>query len=114
MALNGVIAGDYKHKKVGSNIYNLTINLGFRKKVPISKETIEAYEIVDEENRIKATSAIGRGMIGSLALGPVGLLAGLSAKKKTDYLIALKFKDGKESLIEINKIFYDMLVRTLF
>lgn len=109
-----VIAGDYKNKKIGSTFKHLTIKAGFGNAVAISKDTVEAYEVVDEEQRTKAVSAIGRGMIGSLALGPVGMLAGLSAKKKKTYLVAIRFKDGKESLIEINKVFFDMLVRTLF
>ena len=69
---------------------------------------------MDEEQRTKAMSAIGRGMVGSLALGPVGLLAGLSAKKKGTYLVAIKFKDGKESLIELDDTLYKALVKTLF
>lgn len=114
MAKNAVVAGDYRYKRLGSTVKCLTIKTGFRKKVLINKDTVEAYEVVDEENRTKALSAIGRGMVGSLALGPVGLLAGLSAKNKTEYLVAIRFKDGKESLIEIDKIFYDVLVKTLF
>ncbi|MCF6464207.1 hypothetical protein [Clostridium sp. Cult1] len=114
MAKNMVIAGDYKNKLLGSTMKYLTIKTGFRKSVPISKETVEAYEVVDEEHRTKAMSAIGRGMVGSLALGPAGLLAGLSAKKKKAYLVAIKFKDGKESLIEMNDIMYKHLVQTLF
>ncbi|MGJ0848308.1 hypothetical protein ACR77J_16580 [Tissierella praeacuta] len=114
MASNMVIAGDYKNKMVGSTLKCLTIKTGWMQKVEINKSTVEAYEIVDEEQKTKAMSAIGRGMIGSLALGPVGMLAGLSAKKKKTYLIAIKFKDGKESLIEINDVFYKHLIKSLF
>ncbi|NLY47178.1 MAG: hypothetical protein GX053_14500 [Tissierella sp.] len=114
MAKNAVIAGDYQYKMLGSSMKYLTIKTGFRKSIPINKETVERYEVINEEHRTKAMSAIGRGMVGSLALGPVGLLAGLSAKKKKTYLIAIKFKDGKESLIELNNLLYEHLVKTLF
>lgn len=86
MAKNKVIAGDYKGKTVNSlsmmGQTKVTILVGFTKSVEINKDTVEEYEIVDENSKTSATSAIGRGLVGSFALGPVGLLTGLSAKKK--------------------------------
>lgn len=114
MAKNMVIAGDYKDKGLTNTRKGLVIATGFTKRIPVTKDTVESYELVDEEQRTKAMSAIGRGMVGSLALGPVGLLAGLSAKKKGTYLVAIKFKDGKESLIELDDTLYKALVKTLF
>lgn len=114
MASNMVIAGDYKNKRIGSTFKHLTIKTGFMKSIPINKDTVETYRVIDEEQRTSAISAISRGAIGSLFLGPVGLLAGLSAKKKNTYLVAIKFKDGKESLIEVNNILFKHLMKSLF
>ena len=47
-------------------------------------------------------------------LGPVGLLAGLSAKNKGIYTVAIKFKDGKNSLLEVDDKFYKALIKTMF
>lgn len=44
----------------------------------------------------------------------VGLLAGLSAKKKGVYIIALEFKDGKKSLLEVDDKIYKALLKKLF
>ena len=53
--------------------------------------------------------------MGGALLGPVGLLAGgLSAKNKGAYQIALAFKDGKRSLIEVDDKIYKALVASLF
>ncbi|WMM24044.1 hypothetical protein RBU61_14085 [Tissierella sp. MB52-C2] len=112
--MSKVIAGDYKESRFVNSKDGIIIAVSFTKRVLINKDTVESYELVDEEHRTKAMSAIGRGMVGSLALGPVGLLAGLSAKKKGSYLVAVKFKDGKESLLELDDKLYKTLVKTLF
>ncbi|AWO73868.1 hypothetical protein C1N76_04305 [Geobacillus thermoleovorans] len=55
-----------------------------------------------------------RGLVGSFLLGPVGLLAGLSAKTKGVHVVAIKFKDGKKSLLEVNEKIYAALMKNLF
>lgn len=114
MAKNMVIAGDYNDRMLKATRKGLVIATTFTERVAVTKDTVKTYELVNEEQRVKATSAIGRGMVGSLALGSVGLLAGLSAKKKGTYLVAIKFKDGKESLLELDNKLYKTLVKTLF
>ncbi|MGN9164969.1 hypothetical protein ACTNDY_06730 [Tissierellaceae bacterium HCP3S3_D8] len=114
MAKNMVIAGDYNDRMLTATRKGLVIATGFIERIPVTKDTVESYELVDEEHKTKAMSAIGRGMVGSLALGPVGLLAGLSAKKKRSYLVAVKFKDGKESLLELDDKLYKTLIKKMF
>ena len=109
-----VIAGDYKECRFVKSPEGIIIAVSITKTVLINKDTVEAYEVIDEQHKTKAMSAIGRGMIGSMALGPVGLLAGLSAKKKGTYLVAVKFRDGKESLLELDDKLYKIIVKTLF
>lgn len=114
MATNMIIAGDYKDRMLVASKNGLVIGVSFTKRVQLNKDTVEKYELIEEEHRTKAMSAIGRGMVGSLVLGPVGILAGLSAKKKGTHIVAVQFKDGKESLIEIDDKLYKILIRTLF
>lgn len=81
-AKNKVIAGDYEGKSIVHSFGIVNIAVGFTKSVEINKNTVDTYEVVDETQRKSAASAVGRGLAGSLLLGPVGLLAGLSAKSK--------------------------------
>ncbi|MEW9093940.1 MAG: SHOCT domain-containing protein [Clostridiaceae bacterium] len=110
-AKNKVIDGDYKGKSVVATALGVTIVLGLIKKVILDENTVKKYEIFDSEKKTSASSAIGRGAVGSLFLGPIGLLAATSAKKKGVYVIAVEFKDGKSSLMEVDeKIYKKMLL----
>lgn len=113
-AKNKVIAGDYDGKMVMQTFGMVSISTGLFKSVDVNRETIEEYEIVDESNRTSAVSAVGRGLAGGLLLGPVGMLAGLSAKKKGVHIVAIRFKDGKKSLLEIDDKIYSALVKSCF
>lgn len=114
-AKNQVIAGEYEGKYVAMSSPNkVVIVYGFFKKLVLDKTTVESYEVMDEESRKSATSAVGRGLLGGFLLGPVGMLAGLSAKKKGVYVIAIQFHDGKKSLIEVNDKIYKVLMKVLF
>lgn len=113
-AKNKVIAGDYKGKQVmivwgtavlATTLFN-TINL--------DKTTVEEYELMDESHKKSAVSAVGRGLVGGFLLGPVGLLAGLSAKSKGVHIVAVQFKDGKKSLIEMDDKIYKALMTKCF
>lgn len=110
---NVVVAGDYKNSAISLGFTGLYIS-AFPKKVKISKENVEEYEVLNEEQKTSGASAIGRAAVGSFFLGPVGLLAGATAKKKGIHTIAIQFKDGKKSLLEIDDKMYKELVRVLF
>ncbi|WP_199798546.1 SHOCT domain-containing protein [Clostridium tetani] len=109
-AKNKVIDGDYKGKSVVPTALGITIVLGLFKKVMINESTVENYDVFDSEKTTSATSAMGRGALGSFFLGPIGLLAATSAKKKGVYVIAVQFKDGKRSLIEVNEKIYKQIL----
>lgn len=111
---NKVIAGDYINMGIIFSGPFVQIVTGFMKTISLNKETIERYEIITEEHRKSGTSAILRGGLGAAVLGPVGLLAGVSAKNKGTYQIAIEFKDGKKSLIEIEDKAYKLFVKTNF
>jgi len=113
-AKNKVIAGDYINNSVITSLGIVTLMKGFKSIIEINKDTVDDYEVVDSETKKSAASAVGRGLAGGLLLGPVGLLAGLSAKNKGIYVVAIQFKDGKKSLLEINDKIYKAIIAKLF
>lgn len=83
-------------------------------KMPLDKTTIESYEVITEDVRKSAASGIARGAVGAAFLGPIGLLAGVSAKNKSDYTVAVQFKDGSNDLLQLNKKEYEHLLKVMF
>ncbi|MEH6945225.1 hypothetical protein [Bacillus sp. JJ722] len=113
-AKNKVIAGDYEGKQVMSALGIASIATGFLKTMALDKKTVEEYEVMDEKSQKSAVSAVGRAFAGGLVLGPVGWLAGLSAKSKGTHVVAISFKDGKRSLMEVDDKIYNAIIKTLF
>lgn len=114
MAQNKVLAGDYEGKNLMLGRNEVLLYTSFTKSFPLNKETIVSHELITEEHRKSAVSGISRGLVGGVLLGPVGLLAGLSAKNKGTHTIALQFEDGKKSLIEINEKLYKAFIKSMF
>lgn len=111
-AQNKVIKGKYNNKKIFSNSEFLTFyEVGTD---PIRKPYVSEYELITEEKMKSGTSAILRGAAGMALLGGVGVLAGLTAKTKGIYTIAILWKDGERSLIEIDEKLYKVLVKSMF
>lgn len=115
-AKNEVIKGDYMSWSVfkGYKEPYLHLTFGGQKDIILNKSTIESYEVITEEQRKSGTSAVLRAGVGTVLLGGIGLLAGLSAKNKGIYVVAIQFKDGKKSLIEIDDKIYKQLVEAMF
>ncbi|HEY4623529.1 MAG TPA: hypothetical protein VIH12_06695, partial [Solibacillus sp.] len=109
-----VIAGEYINKNIMMGRNEVLLYTSFTKSFPLNKDNVKSYELITEEHRKSAVSGVTRGLVGGALLGPVGLLAGLSAKNKGTHTIALEFMDGKKSLIEINEKLYKVLIQTLF
>lgn len=112
-AKNKVIAGDYANKKIIESFGNLKISSLTEERI-IDKTTVETYEVITDEIRKSGTSAILRGGLGAAVFGPAGLLAGVTAKNKGIYQIAIQFRDGKKSLIEIDEKLYKLLIKKCF
>ncbi|MGG0718674.1 hypothetical protein ABE096_13915 [Robertmurraya massiliosenegalensis] len=113
-AKNKVIAGDYQGFQVTGTFGVISIITGFGKAVNLDKNTVESYELITDEHRKSAVSGVSRGLVGGALLGPVGLLAGLSAKSKSTMVVAIEFKDGKKSLLEVDGKIYKSLVQKMF
>lgn len=115
MAKNKVIAGDYFGCSVGQALGMPYIATGFTTSVHLTKANIESYEVLDETRAKSALNIASRGLIGGFLLGPAGMLAGaLSVKAKGSYIIAIQFKDGKKSLIEVDDKIYQAIMKQLF
>lgn len=114
MAQNKVIAGEYEGKNLMLGRNEVLLYTSFTKSFPLNRQTVSSYEVITEEHRKSAISGISRGLVGGALLGPVGLLAGLSAKNKGTHTIAIEFEDGKRSLIEINEKLYKAFIKTMF
>lgn len=116
-AKNKVIAGEYLGCNLNGAFGIVTIICGFKpsKNIDINKTTVDSYELITDEHRKSAASGVARGIVGGALLGPVGLLAGgLSAKNKGIYQIAIQFKDGKRSLIEVDDKIYKSILKSCF
>ena len=100
MAKNMVIAGDYMGKPVG--------NLGGQPQIMVSsrwsenafldKAAIDSYEVITEETSKSAASGVARGI----------------AKSKGTITLAVMFKDGKRSLLEIDDKIYKAIIQRMF
>ncbi|MBQ5320338.1 MAG: hypothetical protein J6K17_14705 [Oscillospiraceae bacterium] len=110
MAKNKVIAGDYNGSAVTNVLGSVMVG-----SMSFAKYTVDDYEVITEDHRKSAASGIARGIVGGSLLGPVGMLAGsLSAKNKGVYTVAVAWKDGKKSLIEVDDKIYKAMVKVMF
>lgn len=115
--ISSVIAGDYKGKLVKYDFKGVYIDAGnFFKttKIRINKDTVSNYEVKSEEHQKSASSAISRAAVGGALLGPAGLFAGATAKTKSEYIVAIEFKDGKRSLLEVDHDKHKEIITAMF
>lgn len=121
---NKILAGEYSDKVISlyhvpkrGTMHCIPLGKGLRmwKEYIILADEITRYEIVDEETRKSAASGVARGLVGGALLGPVGMMAGgISAKSKGTYQLAVEFKDGKRSLLEVDDKLYKEIVKSCF
>lgn len=111
---NSVVSGDLAGSplEVSQNEAIIVDRTGCR--YPINKHTIESWQIVDSTSRTSATSAVMRGAIGAFLLGPIGIAAALSAKKKGTHLIAVEFANGKQCLLEVDDKMKEKIIKAMY
>lgn len=114
MAQNKVIAGEYEGSLVMGFVTPGIYPNPKQPPIELTKDNVLNYEVITEEHRKSAASGIARGLVGGALLGPVGLLAGLTAKSKGTHTIAIEFKDGKRSLVEIDEKIYNAFIQKMF
>lgn len=117
---NYVVAGDFKGIISSKGIMNVTMwideNKFFNsKQYYINKDTVESYEIIDSEEKLKMSSALIRGAAGAAIMGPLGALVGASsAKKQKDTVVSIHFKNGKKALVVMDEYHLNHLVKILY
>ena len=123
MASNHVISGDYNGYYVsisGKTLFMYDIkntpvfNSQYTDKIDLDKYTIREYNVVNENYNKTVGGVVGRAAVGAAILGPIGLLAGATAKNKGTYVVAVTFRNGKQSLLEIDEKRYKALVTNCF
>lgn len=117
MAKNEVIAGEYTKYTViydGGKVYLKEFNSWNPRIVYLNKSTVHEYNILNENYKKTVTGVVGRAAVGAAILGPIGLLAGATAKNKGTYVVSITFKNGTQSLLEIDEKRYKALVTSCF
>ena len=115
MPKNTVISGDYAGCIVGQVSGLASIFITYTETIALNKDNVETYEIIDETKTKSATNMATRGLVGGLLLGPVGMLAGaLTSKSKGTYIVAIYFKGGGKSLLEVDEKIYKAIVTQSF
>ena len=115
-AKNTVIAGDYATCRLFRMNAALVYISGTLKKIDdifLTPETIEAFEPVTEDIIRSGSSALLTGVLDPACLLTLRLHASESMQKKGIYTIAVKFRDGKRSLMEIDEKLYQAICRRM-
>lgn len=111
--MNKVIGGDYRGQGLMRTINGVNITLPFFKMIKICKDTVDSYEVLDKNAQTSSFDAVRRANNWSFFFGSSGYAAALGANKKT-YLIAIQFKDGKRSLLEVDYKIFKSITSALF
>lgn len=111
MAKNAVIGGDYE----GMHVFCMANMPAIGSDVPLNRDTVDSVDLIDDNYRKSAKSGLARGIVGGALFGTAGMIAGgLSAKNKGTYHVAVYFKDGKRSLLELDDKHYKVVMRACF
>ena len=78
-------------------------------------DSVEEIQEITDENKVKVLGAAGWGALGGLALRPLGLIAGMVLGGRGKVVVcAVKFKDGKQALLEVNQKEWTNIVAARF
>ena len=105
-----LLAGDWGkggNAQFTSNVFILPVPNSWGKRENINVAQVLELSVATEENLKKMAGSVGWGLVGGLALGPIGLVAGLLAGgRKKEVTFICKFKDGRKILAKAdNKVF---------
>lgn len=112
-----IIAGDFKKggnaQFVGDTFVLPVPGKLLREDVKISN--VETIEIATEDNLKKMGGAIGWGLVGGIALGGIGALAGvLAGGRKKEVTFICKFKDGRKMLAKADGKVFEKIQASCF
>ncbi len=111
-----VIEGEYKSRPVSINMKGEAyIDAKHRQKIMLTPENVRSFDVVEVDGKKSFTSSVVRGAVGGALLGGVGALAGInSAKSVNNAKIKIVFKDGKASLLHVEKYIYNAIIEKCF
>lgn len=66
--------------------------------------------VLSVTENVDEASAATRTTVGAFVAGPIGMLAGLTAKKKLTYIIEVTWGDSATSVIELNEEGYEIFL----
>lgn len=112
--MNKVIAGDLLKSSVRVTPKGKPYISSPPLELMLDSSHVSNYEVIDSSSKISTSDAINRALVGSLFLGAPGLAAGLGAKKKGTFHIAVQFKNGWASLLEVDTKVYNAITKSLF
>ena len=102
-----IVAGEFDVCMFGTIGWRLTPCLvmtekGKWKPSKFTSEDIASVTIVDETNYKAIGAKMGWGVVGGLALGPIGLLAGLlgAGNNRQKKLATIELTDGRKAMVE--------------
>ena len=107
--MNKIIGGEYDRGLINSR---LQIIRGARK-WDLDNKTVSKFEVINSDCVKSLGTAIGRGVVGGVVLGPLGMLGGaISGKNKKSYMVKIYYLNGRFSIAEVNqKIFKQMQLK---
>lgn len=111
---NKIVAGKYEGHNLAKDSGKIFFVVYPGDMIYIDDKTVKSYELVTEETWKSAKSGVARGLVGGALLGPVGLLAGLSAKNAGEFHLAVEWVKGGSSLITLNEKFYKLFTQSTF
>lgn len=91
--INGLTNNNFNESTTNNDIFknsNYVVPRGIKKTI-----------IVSQSSRKKASSAIGRGLIGGAILGPIGLLASASAKSTETTTFQIIYNNGQQETVTV-------------
>ena len=116
-AKNMVIAGDYMGKPITGIGGVVQIYVDRKNYILLDKFGVDSYDVITEDTRKSAASGIARGAVGAALLRFCEFFpfaCRISAKNKSTVTVAVRFKDGKNSLLEMDDKVYKNFVRAMF
>ncbi len=112
---NKVISGDYIGQSVVRGYGKGFYFLKRLSRTNFVKSDVSSYELIDDINKTSIWSTFIRGYVGHMVFGIPGLATGvISSFKNKEYLFSLNFKNGKKSLLSIDRKTYEYLLKVLF
>ena len=101
---NEIIYGNYKGCNIIMKDNVFCIKISETHYIPLTKENILSWELIDEKRSTSAVSMIGRGFLGGLVLGPIGAGVGIysTIKGQKEKLVQIVLVDKNKIILKLS------------